>query len=148
MKLGRSLYARPAIVRGERCTRGAIAGANGGRQVADIAKVLDGSGGHGESLDAGTEPARPLMGHSGGQRDRASARSPLGGSNRDTPAILARVTLAIDAAARSRSRCGRAAEVAWRTSRRQLGQGIVQRFAANLLHDGGESGGMPAVEGF
>ena len=129
---------------------GAIAGANGGGKqqvVADIAKVLDGSGGHGESLDAGTEPARPLMGHSGGQRDRASARSPLGGSNGDTPAILARVTLAIDAAARSRSRCGRAAEVAWRTSRRQLGQGLVQRFAANLLHDGGESGGMPAVEG-
>jgi hypothetical protein len=26
--------------------------------VADIAKVLDGSGGHGESPDTGTEPAR------------------------------------------------------------------------------------------
>jgi hypothetical protein len=44
--------------------------------VADITKVLDGSGGHRESLDAGTEPARPLMGHSGGRRDRASAGSP------------------------------------------------------------------------
>jgi hypothetical protein len=100
-----ALLSPQTIFRGQRCTMGAIAGANGGgRQqvVADIAKVLDGSGGHGESLDAGTEPARPLMGHSGGQRDRASARSPLGGSIGDTPAMLARVTLTIDEAARSR----------------------------------------------
>jgi conjugative relaxase-like TrwC/TraI family protein len=43
MKLSRSLYARPEIVRGEQCTTGAFARANeGGRQrevVADIAKL-------------------------------------------------------------------------------------------------------------
>jgi hypothetical protein len=110
--------------------------AAGSRVVADIAKVLDGSGGHGESLDAGTEPARPLMGHSCGQRDRASARSPLGGSIGYIPAMLARVTLVTDEAARSRFalwQSGRrsleaVAEAAWTGSRSAL--------AANLLHDG------------
>jgi hypothetical protein len=77
---------------------GCVAGANGdSRVVADITKVSDGSGGHCESLDAGMEPARPLMGHSGGQLDYASARGPLGRVYRETkPAMLARVTAAID----------------------------------------------------
>jgi conjugative relaxase-like TrwC/TraI family protein len=44
MKLRRSLYARPAIIRGEQCTRGAFARANDGGEgsggvVADIAKL-------------------------------------------------------------------------------------------------------------
>jgi hypothetical protein len=97
------------------------------RVVADIAKVLDGSGGHDESLDAGTEPARPLMGHSGGQRDRASARSPLGGSIGDTPAMLAGSPWRSIRRLGRALRCGRAAE-AWRTSRRQLGQGSRSAF--------------------
>jgi hypothetical protein len=44
MKLRRSLYARPVIIRGEQCTTGAFARANDGREgsggvVADIAKL-------------------------------------------------------------------------------------------------------------
>ena len=44
MKRRRSLYARPVIVRGEQCTRGAFARANEGGEgiggvVADIAKL-------------------------------------------------------------------------------------------------------------
>src|SRR5512133_1900082 len=47
MKLRRSLYARPVIVRGEQCTKGAFARANEGEEgsggvVADIAKLTVG----------------------------------------------------------------------------------------------------------
>jgi hypothetical protein len=79
MKRGRSLYARPEIVRGEQCTTGALLAPTTARRaarvVADIAKLSVGReeyytrelatdheaylSGHGESPGGGTVPAPP-----------------------------------------------------------------------------------------
>src|SRR5829696_7056893 len=57
MKLRRSLYARPVIVRGEQCTRGAFARANeGGREAA-------GGGRHRQALYGAGGVLHPRAGH-------------------------------------------------------------------------------------
>jgi TrwC relaxase len=80
MKLRRSLYARPVIVRGEQCTRGAFTLANGGEGsggvVADIAKLSVGREGY-YTRELATDHEQYLSGHgeSPGRWDGAGAAS-------------------------------------------------------------------------
>src|SRR5215218_9662138 len=67
MKLRRSLYARPEIVRGEQCTNGAFARANNGEEgsggmVADIAKLSVGREAY-YTRELATDHEQYLSGH-------------------------------------------------------------------------------------
>jgi hypothetical protein len=144
-------YAPPVIVRGERCTRGAVGSTDvsGRRQR--------GRGRHREGTRWVGRPRRvtghwyragaALMGHSAGRHDRASAGSPMGQVYRETPAMLA--------ASPWRSMNGSRSRPALRPSGRRSLEDVAEAartgprsvLAANLLHDVGESGGKRALEG-